>query len=487
MSILVDFEIRWPTVLAMVSSPPMLSGSIKRREFLRTSVVGLSSLPIIATAQATSFRLATFSAEVTPPLGAPLFAVKPVIKIADALFARGFVLTGGGPPVVFCSVDWIEIRNDAYERWREALARAAGTTPERVLVTAVHQHDAPLADLEARRITERHQAAPGVIDLEFHEACVQRVATALKDAWARSRPVTHFGTGQARVDKVASNRRIVRPDGTVDHGRGSAGGGNAAYREAPEGTIDPWLKSLSFWDGNQPLMVLSSYATHPMSYYGGGEVSADFPGLARARRQQDDPPVFQIYASGCSGNVTAGKYNDGSRGNREALTERLHQGMATAWEATKKYPLTQVGFRSSALHLKARQGDGFAPEAMTRVLGGKTATPFTAMEKCRAALGLSWHQRVAAGQAIDVPVLDLGPAQLLLLPAEAYVEYQLFAQSLRPDSFVLTVGYGECGPGYIPTERAWEEQDSNLRDWCWVTPGAEAQMKRAIQEALTGP
>ena len=50
-----------------------------------------------------------------------------------------------------------------------------------------------------------------------------------------------------------------------------------------------------------------------MSYYGKGGVSADFLGLARKRRQADDPKVFQIYASGCSGNVTAGKYNDGRR------------------------------------------------------------------------------------------------------------------------------------------------------------------------------
>jgi hypothetical protein len=83
-----------------------------------------------------------------------------------------------------------------------------------------------------------------------------------------------------------------------------------------------------------------------------------------------------------------------------------------------------------------------------------------------------------------MPVIDFGPAQLLLLPAESYVEYQLFAQSVRPDSFVIAVGYGESAPGYIPIEKAWAENDSNLRDWCWVAPGAEARMKEAIVEAL---
>ena len=35
--------------------------------------------------------------------------------------------------------------------------------------------------------------------------------------------------------------------------------------------------------------------------------------------------------------------------------------------------------------------------------------------------------------SIDLPAIDFGAAQMLLLPAEAYVEYQLYAQARRPD------------------------------------------------------
>jgi hypothetical protein len=100
-------------------------------------------------------------------------------------------------------------------------------------------------------------------------------------------------------------------------------------------------------------------------------------------------------------------------------------------------------------------------------------------------LGLSWRRRADAGRKIDVPVLDFGPAQLVLLPAEAYVEFQLLAQKLRPDSFVAVLGYGECGPGYIPIERAFLENDGNLHDWCWVDPGAEAAMNEALTAVLS--
>ena len=81
--------------------------------------------------------------------------------------------------------------------------------------------------------------------------------------------------------------------------------------------------------------------------------------------------------------------------------------------------------------------------------------------QCLAALGLSWRKRADAGATIDVPCLDFDSAQLVLLPAEAYLEFQLMAQAMRPDSLVMVMGYGESAPGYIPTEKAVEERDGN--------------------------
>lgn len=39
-----------------------------------------------------------------------------------------------------------------------------------------------------------------------------------------------------------------------------------ALRALPEGQIDPWLKTISFWNGEEPLAALSVYACHPVSY-----------------------------------------------------------------------------------------------------------------------------------------------------------------------------------------------------------------------------
>jgi len=398
------------------------------------------------------------------------------------LEARGLVLLSDAAQVVLVAVDWCEIRNNAYERWQVALAAAADTTRERVLVMTVHQHDAPVADLMAERLLRQTGRPGSVCGLGFHETAVRRVAEAVCTGLKSPQRFTHIGTGRAKVEQVASNRRYIGSDGRVRFDRMSRTTLTAAIA-APEGTIDPWLKTLSFWDGDEPLAAVSAYAVHPMSYYGAGEISSDFPGLARRARQAALPSVFQVYCSGCSGNVVAGKYNTGAPEQRAVLAGRLERAMEEAWRATSRRPIERLDLRVAQLRLNPRGGPGFTAEDLDRSLR-TDPKPF---RQCLAALGLSWLRRVAAGDRIDVPALDLGVAQFVLLPGEAYVEFQLAAQGVRPDGFVVVAGYGECAPGYIPTERHVAEGDTNLADWCWVAPGAEQRLLDTVRRALAVP
>ncbi|OWK36757.1 hypothetical protein [Fimbriiglobus ruber] len=432
-------------------------------------------------ATAPTLTLSTFIAEVTVPLGHALMGggIAPAKEVIDPLFVHGFILQGAGKPVVFVAVDWCEIRNWAYDLFRMRIAAAVGTDLVRVMLCALHQHDAPVVDVEAQQLLEAHKAKGSICDLAFLEKAVERVAAAAKASLAAAKPVTHLGTGQARVEQVASNRRYLDASGAVRYDRLSASR-DPKIRAGEEGIIDPLLKTLSFWNGDTPLLGLSAYATHPMSFYGRGGVNADFVGQARKRRQADTPGVFQMYVSGCSGNVTAGKYNDGDPANRPVLADRIYRAMAEAWKATKKVPVTIPEFRSVPLTLEARRSPGFSEKE----LYNRLRTDPRPFGQCLAALGLSWKHRVDTGKPIDLTALDFGSAVVAVLPAESYVEYQLLAQKQRPDAFVLVAGYGECGPGYIPIERAWAENDGNLADWCWVEKGSEKRMTDAIEKLL---
>ncbi|MCZ6793386.1 MAG: sialidase family protein [Planctomycetota bacterium] len=428
-------------------------------------------------------RLSTFSADVTIPIGHRCMGVLPVKakEVVDPLEARGLVLRSDSEaPVVFVSVDWCEIRNGAYERWRDVLAAAAGTTRERVLVTSVHQHDAPVADLDAEKLLAEVGLAGELCDVAFHERALQRVAGALREGWRSARRVTHVGTGRAKVSRVASNRRVVHPDGRVSFSRGSASGGDAFLRGAPGGLVDPWLRTVSFWNEEKPLAAIHTYATHPMSTYGRGGVSADFVGMARRRLEREDPGFFQIYASGASGDVTAGKYNDGSPANRPELADRLFQAMKTSRESTRRRPVDGFTLRSAKLSLEFHEGPEFREAQLLHVLRDRNAA---VRDRILAAMGLASRRRLE--RPIDLPCLDFGTAALVLLPGEAFVGYQLMAQRLRPDVFVACVGYGECWPGYIPTRAAFA--DGFAHGWRWVAPGAEARVVKALHQALTRP
>ncbi|MFO0957766.1 MAG: hypothetical protein U0800_09955 [Isosphaeraceae bacterium] len=417
----------------------------------------------------------------TIPIGHPCMGggIAPASRVVDPLMARGFVLLGPDRPIVLVSVDWCEIRNGAYDHWRAELAQAAGTEPARVLVCSVHQHDAPVVDLEAERLLRSHGAEGRICDPQFHARAVSRVVESLKQSLDATRAVTHIGVGKAAVERIASNRRYIRPDGRPAFDRGSATK-DAYARDQPEGTIDPDLRSLTFWNDHAPIAELCVYATHPMSYYGKGEISADFVGMARSRRQVEEPGCFQIYATGCSGNITAGKFNDGSPENRPRLADRLHAAMGLARKDAVRHPLREFAFRTTQLVLPPSEEAGFTSDDLRRRLR-EDRRPFG---QCLAALGLSYRRRFEASRPIEVPTIDVGPATIVLLPGESYVEFQLFTQRLRPERFVIAIGYGESGTGYIPTNQALDEEDSNLRDWCWVSRGAESLMKRAIAEVI---
>lgn len=472
-----------------IANSVLTAPSVSRREFLRQTagIVGMGGVIGCAGGEESgSLRLSTFSADVTPPIGHPLIGgswLPRTKKIVDPLFARGLVLLDAvAQPVVLVALDWCELRNRAFDRWRDELADAAGTSRQRVLLHCVHQHDAPYVDLEAQRLLAQQDVSWRMFERPFFDRSIARVKKAIVESLEDPRPVTHIGVGKARVERIASNRRVVLPDGTVRYSRGSTTV-DETIRTAPPGRVDPWLRMVSFWNASQPLAAISSYATHPMSYYGRGGVSADFVGMARARHQEEHPDVFQIYVTGCSGDITGGKYNDPSQPevSRRQFATRLQEAMAEAWASTERTTVESPKFRCEPLYLEPRTTGPFAPSAMRERIQNSALPKGT---RVQAALGLSWHERVASGQPIDVPVVDLGSVVIMLLPAETFVGYQLLAQDQRPDTMVITAGYGECAPGYLPTADTWESFVSAHGSYCWTRPSSADRMRATIHQVL---
>ena len=283
--------------------------------------------------------------------------------------------------------------------------------------------------------------------------------------------------GQAKVEKLACNRRVVSPQGQISWGRGSSSGD---VYGAPVGEIDPFVKTISLWDGNTPVLAWHTYAVHPMSYYGRGGVSADFVGMAREKLQKETPDVFQMYVTGCAGDTTVGKWNGGApKENRPVLAERLYQGLRAAWDSTQTRPIGPITFRSAELLLPPRDTGIFKIDAMKRILADEKESRW---RRVSAALGLSWRQRIET--PIDVPCLSFadGAVMHVILPSEAFVGYQLAAGKLAPESFVVVAGFGDGVLGYVPTDQCWK--DGYNDHYCWVAPMTEDLIVEAMAKAM---
>jgi len=429
---------------------------------------------LVQGADAPQLRVATFRSDVTPPLGRLLY-LKPLATVEQPLTAKGIVLDDGHRRYVLCAVDWCTLSNSTHLLFRRKVAAAAGADISRVAVQCVHQHTAPSVDGDAQKLLDQEENPPQYVDLKFLDEVTDRLAAAVKKSLCQLQPFDKIGTGQAKVERVASTRRLPIEGGKVRTRWSSCK--DAELRAMPEGYIDPILRTITLARGDKPLVRLHYYATHPQSFYGDGRASIDVPGIARERLEREES-VPQIYFTGCAGDVAMGKYNDGSPRARDELAERLYAGMGASIASTRLVPVSRLEWRTVLLSLPPRtDGDYNVDENRAKMKNAEVS----AEQRIGAA------KRVASAERLKRPIelssLQFGHIHIVHLPGEPMVEFQLFAQGLKPEDFVAVAGYGDGCTGYICTERAFGEEGYEPTG-SRVVPRSEGLLKKAIGELL---
>jgi hypothetical protein len=281
--------------------------------------------------------------------------------------------------------------------------------------------------------------------------------------------VDSIGLGEAAVDRVASARRILYKGKLAT--RYSSTAKNPELAAEPEGPIDRFIKTITLARGQKPVVRLHYYATHPQTFCCEGTVTADFVGAAReAAEKQDGVP--QVYFTGAGGDVTVGKYNDGTIEKRRALETRLLAGILESIRATRYEPLREARWHSVGLELPVRSGSDPVLAGHRAKLEDRKATD---VERYRGAIGVAFSERK---RAIDISALFLGRAVVVHLPGEPLLEYQKYAQQQGAGRFVAVAGYGDIAPGYVCPDMA--HQDGGYE------PSA-SNSKAAIRKLLTPP
>jgi len=433
----------------------------------------LASVGSFRAVSAAELRVATFQCDATPPIGHWLYA-HPLKTIEHPLLAKGVVLEQDGVRHVLCAIDWCVLSGGAHTLLRRWMADGAATDPANTAIQCVHVHTAPIIDTGAKRLLSEVEDPPKYYDPPFLDRVAAGLADAVRGAVARLEPCDRIGVSEAKVERVASNRRIM-VDGKI-RWRGSSRGSDQELAELPEGLIDPFLKTITFAQGENPMVRLHYYATHPQSFYRDARASYDFPGMARQKLQEEEG-VFQIYFTGCGGDVAAGKYNDGTRQARQGLYERLLSGMKASVAATVYRPVEPIVWRTVDLVLPPKNLPGYNPEAFRKDLLDPKKD---ASRRIWCARRTAFYERQ---EPIAVSSLQMGDVFMVHLPGEPMLEFQLFAQKARPDAFVAVAGYGDGCTSYICTDRAFTE-GSYEPGAAAVGPGSEEILKRVIRELL---
>lgn len=408
-------------------------------------------------------RAAVFSFDATPPAGQPNIWVEPVKEVLDPLWCKGIVIEGGGVRVVLAALDWCGAGGATHDRLCSALAHGAATSRRNVWVHTVHQHTAPYVVEDAYPILQRARPSALRMSARYLSALAERMANAAAEASRSLAEVRRVGTSLARAERVASARRLM-VDGKIVT-RFSSTARTPELAALPEGEIDPDVRCVTLEGAGGVVARLVFYATHPQTFCCDGRVSADFVGAARAALEKETGAPL-IYFTGCAGDVTVGKYNQGREEQRKELAARLAEGMRRAIASATFETASEMVWRAVPLRLPKTSEPHRIEESKTDA------------EAYRAAIRMAFQRRE---RALAACALRLGPAVVLCLPGEPLLAFQREAQEAAAGRFACAAGYGDIFPGYL-----CRDEDYRLGGYepgaSHVAPGSEEILRKAIRE-----
>ncbi len=417
------------------------------------------------------FQIAMTRIDVTPDSRGSVGFLPPAKyeKPLGSLYARLFLIDSGTLRVLAVSIDYGGIYFSTQKNWRKRLADVLGIPPERVILHCIHLHDAPFINIETVRLTGKSP------DQGWMDVILDRLAKAAASLPANLKPVAKLGWSEARVHGFASNRRVPLDDGTI--GIRWSRTQELNVRNRPVGLIDPMLRTLGFYgsDGNL-LAAWSFYATHPQVGNEGKRYGSDSIGEAMKQLGKRFPDALNSYFTGCSGNVTAGKYSDpyDTQKNIRHFGTLVAETIARNLKSQELSDAGECSWRTEGFPFPAKHF---------------TAEELSARERELPTVGITLQaaQDYAAQnpETFTLSMLKLGGIRILFLPSELFVEYQLFLQGLVPDE---KIGIAEnCGGDFLYVGTAETIRDPSgyeTKSLCRAKPEFEELFHAAARKLL---
>lgn len=427
---------------------------------------------------------ATFCIDITPPVGTFL-AYVPNDKVDSPIYIRGMVLDDGSHRAVWVTADVIYFWGKAYRQIRRVIANAAGTTPGKVFLHAVHQHDSMRFTVEMNEFYR--QFGLECIPPDYYRAVLDNLSETISRtvnttrAWKR---VVRVAVAERRISGLASNRRMIDEHNTCYAMRFSMCP-DTRLQAKPVGRIDPLLRTVAMYSrGDRLIAAMHFYASHPMGAYRRNMVGADVPGVAMEYvTRHTGTDGLHMYFNGCGGNITFGKYYRGREKTIALLGERLGRALVKNMACLEDRDIGPMTFRNARFTVPLKRE--INEKSLRRQMQPTDDLEKLFYQYFRPAMLLVIARNWPGWSQATVSRMSIGDGvHFLSLPGETVVEYQLYAQSLVPEQFLATAAYGDCTYHYIPTDDMYDQGGYEPVFGAICTRQVEPVYNRAIEKVL---
>ena len=259
--------------------------------------------------------------------------------IHDDLYVKAISFRVGDRTAILITADLIGVDGMAVAKIRELVHKKTGVEKDAIMVCATHCHSGPVVCPVASATDERlrrsvksdgsmpdsyGKSAEGIrpqgasvsvpsrkyyhdeVDPTWRDYFIRMSVSAAEDSLDSLKPAV-VCVGAAKIEGVASSRRVLLSDGSwSDPRKDSPGGKDRVYSTE----IDSMVRSLFIKDAgsNNLIAAIINYGTHPWIFSLSG-ISAEIPGAAAREfssmvcAEGIEPPVI-LYTTAPAGDVT---------------------------------------------------------------------------------------------------------------------------------------------------------------------------------------
>jgi len=393
-------------------------------------------------AEITALQMGASQVNITPDIPIPMSGYDaretPFTGIHDQLFASALFFKSTGTSLLLITADLIGYNSQFIDETRKMISARIGISPENIMITAVHNHGAPVTKAYEKDVPETVENYLKGLQEKFVNISVQ--------ASEKTVPF-RMGTGKGYCD-MNINRRAEFADGSIWLGR------------APGKPCDHEVDVVKFEDLNKnTLAVFVNWPCHgTASGQENYQITGDWPGAAaRYIKKQEGEEMVVAITAGASGDINP-IYGPGKDFN-EIEAVGYHVGKA-AWETYKSittYPVESVDALTTSLTLPGKK-------------------------ECKDHFP---QQTYESGPDVEIDLITFKIGHLVLAGISGEVMNEIGTEIKKQSPYANTTIITHCNgsSGYICTDKAFPEGGYEVKV-THLMPGAEKPLTAQVLQMI---